>query len=138
MPAYLIVANQTLASPILGEAVAARIAAGDASFHVVVPATPVPHGLTWNEQEAVSAAQSRLDGVLARLRAMGVEVTGEIGSQDPVAAVQDAMRGGEFAEIILSTLPPGISRWLRQDVPTRLRHAVAPPVTVVIPPAATA
>ena len=135
MPAYLIVANQTLASPILGDAVAARIAAGDARFHVVVPATPVSHGLTWDEQEAVDAARARLDEVLDRLRAMGVKATGEIGSQDPVAAVKDAMREGEFAEVILSTLPPGISRWLHQDVPTRLRHAVHTPVTVVIPPA---
>jgi hypothetical protein len=134
MPAYLIVANQTLASPILSEAVAARIAAGGARFHVVVPATPVPHGLTWNEQEAVDAARARLDGVLERLRGLGVEATGEIGSQDPVAAARDAMRDGEFVEVILSTLPPGISRWLHQDVPTRLRNAVTAPVTVVIPP----
>jgi hypothetical protein len=64
---------------------------------------------------------------------MGVEATGEVGSQDPVAAVRDAMRAGEFAEVILSTLPPGISRWLHQDVPSRLRHAVPVPVTVVFP-----
>jgi hypothetical protein len=135
MPSYLIVANQTLASPILGEAVAARIAAGEARFHVVVPATPVSHGLTWDEQEAVAAARTRLDGVLSRLHGMGVEATGEIGSQDPVAAVRDAMREREFAEVILSTLPSGVSRWLHQDVPTRLRNAVPMPVTVLIPPA---
>jgi hypothetical protein len=134
VPAFLIVANQTLASPILGEAVAARIAAGDARFHVLVPATPVPHGLTWDEREATDAARDRLNGVLLRLKGMGVEATGEIGSQDPVAAVRDAMRDGVFDEVILSTLPPGISRWLHQDVPTRLRNAISAPVTVVIPP----
>jgi hypothetical protein len=134
MPSYLIVANQTLASPTLADAVAKRIASGGASFHVVVPATPVSHGLTWDEAEAEAAAQERLDQVLERLRRLGAEATGEVGARDPVAAVEDAMRTRVVEEVILSTLPPGISRWLGQDVPSRLRHAVDVPVTVVIAP----
>lgn len=65
---------------------------GDARFHVVVPATPVAHGLTWNEDEARAAAGARLDEVLTRLRGLGLEASGEVGSQDPVAAVGDALR----------------------------------------------
>jgi GABA permease len=134
MRSYLIVANRTLASPTLAAAVADRIAGGEAGFHVVVPATPVPHGLTWDEEEAQAAAQERLDDVLARLRAMGVEASGEVGCKDPVAAVQDALRGRQADEILLSTLPVRISRWLGQDVPSRLRRSVDIPVTVVIAP----
>ena len=58
-------------------------------------------------------------------------MSGEIGSRDPIEAVQDALRGHPCDEIILSTLPSGISRWLGQDVPTRLRGSVLVPVRVV-------
>jgi hypothetical protein len=135
MPSYLVVANQSLASPSLADAVRERIGTGDARFHVIVPATPVPHGLTWDEAEAVEAATERLAGALVHLRGLGATVSGEVGSPDPVAAATDALRAEAYDEVILSTLPPGISRWLGQDVPTRLRHAVAIPVTVVISPA---
>jgi hypothetical protein len=131
MPSYLIVANQTLASPTLAAAVAERSVIADARFHVIVPATPVQHGLTWDEREAQAAAEARLQEVLGRLRGIGAEASGEVGARDPVAAVQDAIRGRSFDEIILSTLPAGISRWLGQDVPSRLRATVAIPVTVV-------
>ena len=134
MPSYLIVANQTLASPTLASAVADRIASGPATFHVVVPATPVAHGLTWDEDHSRSAAQERLDAVIERLRALGAEATGEVGPSDPVQAVLDACRSREVDEVILSTLPPGISRWLGLDVPSQLKGAVHVPVTVVIAP----
>jgi hypothetical protein len=135
MHACLIVANQSLASPALADAVAERVAAGAVRFHVVVPATPVSRGLTWDEGEAVAAARGRLDEALERLRELGSPASGEVGSPDPVAAALDAMRSAAFDEVILSTLPQGISRWLGQDVPSRLRRAVEVPVTVVIAPA---
>ena len=103
MRSYLIVANRTLASPTLAAEVAKRIGAGGATFHVVVPRTPIPHGLTWDEDESE-------------------------------AAVHDALRSHEVDEIILSTLPVRVSRWLGQDVPSKLRRAVHVPVEVVIAP----
>jgi hypothetical protein len=131
----LIVANETLASPSLANAVAERLAAGPVSFHVVVPATPVgTHILTWDEDEAIAAAHDRLEAVLERLRGLGAEAEGEIGNRDPVIAVDDAMIGREVDEIILSTLPEARSRWLRQDVPSKLRSAVSVPLSVVTAP----
>jgi nucleotide-binding universal stress UspA family protein len=134
MPAFLIVANQTLASPTLAAAVAERVERGDASFHVVVPATPVQHRLTWDEDESQAAAQERLDAVLRRLGDLGVAATGEIGASDPVAAACDALRYRQIDEVLLSTLPPGLSRWIGMDVPTRLRASTSVPVTVVSAP----
>ena len=131
MPAFLIVANQSLGSRALETAIQDRFAAGDATFHVVVPATPIPHRMTWDEAEAREAAEDRLQAVLGRLRTMGAEADGEVGSPDPVAAVTDVIRSRSFDEIILSTLPAGISRWLGLDVPHRLRGAVHCPVVVV-------
>ena len=69
--------------------------------------------------------------MLERLREMGAEADGEIGDRDPVMAVRDALRGREVDEVIVSTLPKGLSRWLGEDVPSRLRDSVKVPVTVV-------
>ena len=86
MAAYLIVANQTLASPTLAEAIEERLGRGPASFHVVVPATPVGNGLTWDEDASRSAAEERLAAIVQHLCDLGAaDATGEIGVPDPVA-----------------------------------------------------
>lgn len=127
----LIVGNETLTSPELQAAVSARPRSGSTIFYIVVPATPIEHGLTWDEAETNRVAATRLVAMLDRIHALGAKAAGEVGSKDPVAAVRDALREHAVDEIILSTLPSGISRWLGQDVPTRLAKAVAVPVTVV-------
>ena len=131
MRSYLVVGNQTLDSAELAEAIRERLGTGPVTFHLVVPATPISHKLTWDEDEARDAATERLNQAIERLGASGAEVSGEIGVPDPVQATRDALRGREVDEIILSTLPPGISRWLGQDVPTRLKGSVEVPVVVV-------
>jgi hypothetical protein len=131
MRSYLVVGNQTLDSPELSEAIHERMDAGPASFHLVVPATPSQRGLTWDEEVARAEAADRLNGALSRLKGMGAQVTGEIGAPDPIEATEDALRGRAIDEVLLSTLPPGISRWLGQDVPTRLKGSIREPVTVV-------
>lgn len=131
MRSYLVVGNQTLDSPELSEAIRERMDAGPATFHLVVPATPTQRGLTWDEEVARAEAADRLNGALSRLKAMGAQVSGEIGAPDPIEATEDALRGRDIDEVLLSTLPPGISRWLGQDVPTRLKGSIREPVTVV-------
>jgi hypothetical protein len=131
MRTFLIVANQTLTSASLTEAIRTRLAQGPIRTHVVVPISPVGGRLTWDEQESRAVARSRLDEVLTRLREMGAEADGEVGDRDPVMAVRDAIRGRDIDELIVSTLPKGMSRWLGEDVPSRLREAVAVPVTVI-------
>jgi hypothetical protein len=132
MRSYLIVGNQTLMGPDLDAAIAARLEPGDPpDIHVVVPATPRPGAFTWNEDEATADAQRRLDAMLEHLRGLGLDATGEVGYRDPVEAARDALRSHPAEEIILSTLPTGISRWLGQDVPSRLKSAVSVPVVVV-------
>jgi hypothetical protein len=131
MRSYLVVGNQTLDSPELTEAIRERVAAGPARFHIVVPATPVQRGLTWDEDEARIAAQDRLTATIGRWAELDAQVTGEIGHRDPIEATEDALRGRQVDEVILSTLPPGISRWLGQDVPSRLKGSIMVPVSVV-------
>jgi nucleotide-binding universal stress UspA family protein len=134
MRSYLIVANQTLTSRSLTDAITARLADGPVRTYVVVPLSPVGGRLTWDEQASRKVAQTRLDEVLAKLREMGAESDGEVGDRDPVMAVRDALRGREVDEVVVSTLPKGLSRWLGEDVPSRLRDSVRVPVTVVTSP----
>jgi hypothetical protein len=131
MKTFLIVANQTLPGQPLAELVREQIAAGECTFHVVVPLTPVPHGAVWEDRETAEAARGRLAAFLGVVRAQGATAAGEIGDRDPIQAVRDVLRGRAVDEIVLSTLPPGASRWLQMDVPSRLARAVDLPITHV-------
>src|SRR5689334_8369278 len=57
---------------------------------------------------------------------------GAVGDANPVLAIADLVRDREFDEILLSTLPPGPSRWLRQDLPHRVERRFGLPVTHVV------
>jgi hypothetical protein len=127
---YLIVGNRTLPSELLARAIEERLP-GATRFYVVVPLTPIVHALTWEEGESIRAAETRLNEFLADLRSRGAVADGEVGDNDPVLAMQDVLRRMTADEILLSTLPPGRSRWLGMDVPSRLRAATRIPVTVL-------
>jgi cell pole-organizing protein PopZ len=132
MRRYLVVANQTLGGQHLAETVRGCLAAGPSRFHVVVPATVPQDHAVWTEGEAHALAQQRLEAALDRFRSLGAEVEGEVGDERPLEAIADAVREHQFDEIILSTLPPGLSRWLRQDLPHRVERQFDLPVRHVI------
>ncbi|MGH2819991.1 MAG: hypothetical protein ACRDJ5_04985 [Actinomycetota bacterium] len=129
---YLVVANQCVCNEELLDTVRECMARGPAAFHVVVPATPPLDSFVWSEEEAHSSARSRLESALSCFSSVGAEVTGEIGDLNPVEAVGDALRAAQYDEILLSTLAPGASRWLKQDLPRRLLRRYAQPLTLVI------
>jgi nucleotide-binding universal stress UspA family protein len=149
MRRYMVVANQTLGSDELLHFVRDRAAAGPSEFWLVVPATPVEHlaagsvpmppmpvmggvlSLPGDPEEARRLADEKLQAALKRLRAAGAKADGEVGDGDPIRAIQAALRQREFDEIVVSTLPQRLSRWLRQDLPRRIQHKVQVPVTHV-------
>ncbi len=128
----LLVANRTATDPPLVEAVRSRAQRGVVAFHLLVPATPTGlHRLVDPEVAGREAAQERLELALATLReAAGPSVTGHVGDANPLAAIQDALNLRGFDEIILSTLPWRLSRWMRLDLPSKVR-ALGVPVTHV-------
>jgi len=132
MRRYLVVANQTLGGEPLLRQIRACRTAGPSSFQVVVPATPVHEHGTWTEGKARKVATERLERMLASLRREGVTASGEVGDANPILAIDDALRRHEIDEIIISTLPPGISRWLRQDLVHRATKRFTQPVTHVV------
>ncbi|HSL66926.1 MAG TPA: hypothetical protein VK977_02060 [Actinomycetota bacterium] len=132
MRRYLVVANQTLGGEHLVEKVRLCMQEGPCRFHIVVPATPPADHLTWTEGEATAIAQTRLDRALQRFQELGADASGEVGDRNPMLAIEDALREEPFDEIILSTLPPGLSRWLRLDLPSRVAGHFALPVTHLV------
>ena len=132
MADVLVVANRTAGSPELLAALKQRAEEGEVKFHLLVPATP--HGVSWmaDMHSGNTAAEEDLSAAVERLRGEGLDVDdGKVGDPDPVAAVEDAVNFKEFDEIIVSTLPKHLSKWLRVDLPHRVEHATGKPVTHV-------
>jgi hypothetical protein len=127
---YLIVANQTLAADQLMEQVRQLRTEGGCSFHIVVPATHTRDQAFYTEGASHAVAERRLEAALERFRALGCEAEGEVGDSSPFLAVRDCLLAdASYEGIILSTLPPGASRWLKQDLPHRLERTFGIPVT---------
>jgi hypothetical protein len=128
-PSVLVVANRTADSPELIAAMRQHATRSPTRFTLLVPA--IPRGLAWaadmkaGEPEALSRAEI---GV-RRMRMSGLEVdTAIVGDPDPVAAVGDVLRAKGFDEVVVCTLPHGISRWLRLSLPQRLRRMTDVPI----------
>jgi cell pole-organizing protein PopZ len=128
----LVVAHKTAATPPLLDAVRERAARGPSTFTLLVP-NPA-HGLhkvVDAQDQGPGEAQDVLDVALPKLSAAaGSEVQGVIGDPDPVAAVEDAINLRGFDEIIISTLSPRLSRWLRLDLPSKVAGMGLPVQTV--------
>lgn len=146
---YLVVGNETLSGPGLIRAVLERLSAGPSEFHVLVPCTPLRDARRWLvygdplvgyvdpdavvtadlDDDAVDRARHRLDDFMHQIGDLDAEASGEVGVANPVEAVQQVLGRSSFDEILLSTLPAGVSRWLRMDLPARLRRVSGLPVT---------
>jgi len=114
----LLVANRTAAADGLRDAVRARAQRGSATFHLVVPANP--HGLH-KVVDPQDGDKGEAEHVLAEAlpllsEAAGTPVTGHVGDHEPLMAIQDAMNLAPYDELIISTLPRRLSRWLRLDL----------------------
>jgi hypothetical protein len=128
-PAHvLLVANRTAATEDLLDAVRARVARGPAVFHLVVPANP--HGLhkVVDPQEGdAGEAEHALAAALPLLsEAAGARVTGHVGDHEPLMAIEDALNRAPYDEIVISTLPRRLSRWLRLDLVSKARGTGLP------------
>jgi len=128
----LIVANQTAGGAHLKELVRERMTEAASVFTLLVPATPGADHLTWTEGEAKAIATERLNEALTSLRGIGAEVEGVVGDPRPLSAIGDVLLERPHDEIVLSTLPIGTSRWLKQDLPHRVERQFGLPVTHIV------
>ena len=129
----LVVANETVAGRALRGEVLHRTSGTDADILVVCPAlnSRIRHW-TSDEDRAREQAHERLERSLAALSEAGVAARGVVGDDDPMQAIEDALRTFGADEIIISTHPPGRSNWLEKDVITRARERFDLPITHVV------
>ena len=129
----LVVAHRTAATPALLAAIRERAASSPARFHLLVP-NPAPHA----ELTEVERHEKHTEGehVLALALPLIDEASGHAAEgsvsirHDPTDAIEETLNEGDFQEIILSTLPRSVSRWLHVDLPSRVAHLGLPLRTV--------
>lgn len=140
MARILVVANQTLGCPELEQGLAAHLQGDGGEVTVVAPVAEIEGEQQWDYppvdryipnpmQIAHALAAGRLQRALEQLRARGVTAVGEVVDHDPVARVRELTAASDFDVVLVCTLPEGLSRWLRRDLPHRLAHASPVPVT---------
>jgi hypothetical protein len=129
----LVVANRTAESPELLNALQERAGRGPCELTLLVPQTP--HGLAWaadpdaGQEEAESHRQAFID----ELRQEGIPLAeAKVGDGDPLAAIQDECNFNDYDELIVSTLPLRLSKWLKVDLPSKARAATGLPVSHVV------
>ena len=109
----LIVAHRTAATPRLLERVRARAGREACAFTLLVPRN------YWDPDTDETSATLELALPLLE-EAAGGHVEGRVGDSDPFQAVKEALEGGAYDEVLISTLPERVSHWLRRDLPHRV------------------
>lgn len=127
----LVVANETVLSESLLEAVRQRADRGPVSFLIVCPQSDPAGG-----EHLHPDAERRLRAALSELRAAGIEAHGQIAHPDPYVAVMEVVHDERVDEVIVSTFPGERSGWLRRDLVGRLRADAGVPVEHVVADAA--
>jgi hypothetical protein len=118
----LIVANRTSSTHRLIEAVRHRAEASPCEFALLVPDVTDRKAADWTLETAQR---------LLRPAARG-KVEGLVGGPDPFESVKEAVQQGAFDEVIISTLPRRMSKWLRRDLIRRV-EGLGLPVTAIVP-----
>ncbi len=126
----LVVANVTATSKELVGALKEQAAHEPTTFTLIIPA-----------RGGRAAAHETLAEALEHLRDQGLEVHGSVGHTNPLVAITEAWNPSHYDEIIVSTLPADISKWLHTGLPHRIekltgasvRHIVSPPPRPPVP-----
>jgi hypothetical protein len=116
----LVVAHRTAATPLLLGEVRRRAQEGF-GFDLLVPDLQEGEDPNTTLELALPLLEEAAGGPVKAMTEQGT---------DPWAALERTVKTGGYAEVIISTLPLGVSRWLERDIPSRARK-LGLPLTVV-------
>lgn len=123
----LLVAYRTAATQALYNAVRERARQGPCKFTLVVPQP--------TDEPGSDEADITLGLALPFLeRAAREHIDGLVGPADPLQAARELHAQEPFDEVVVSTLPVRLSKWLHLDLPRRMRRELGLPVKVVTAP----
>lgn len=128
MRTILVVANETIGSAKLLDAIRTKASEGDVRVIACVPRKTPSAGNVVYDDAVFDAAQVRIDLARKVLRTMGIDAVGDVGDPDPYSATMDAIADHAPDEIIISTLPATSSGWQRRDLVERVRASTKLPV----------
>ena len=129
----LVIANETCPGHRLADELRARAGGGPSEVLIVAPAlTGRLRHLFSDTDGALERARERVDESVAALAEQGVQARGEVGDEDPIMAIRDALATFPADELIISTHPPARSHWLEKRVVERAREDFEVPVTHIV------
>jgi nucleotide-binding universal stress UspA family protein len=129
----LVIANETVGGSKLRSCISEKTEGYHGNVLVVAPAlnSPLRYWVS-DEDGARAGAEKRVQATVARLKAAGLDVRGEVGDPEPLQAIEDALRTFGADEIVISTHPEGRSNWLEQGLIEKARERFAVPITHVV------
>jgi hypothetical protein len=119
----LVVANQTIHSPELLEALKRKAGEEPRRFIVIAPQS---------DSNGDGDTHERLAQTLDDLEQAGLQAIGQVEHHDPYTAIQNALQFYAPDDIVISTFPETRSGWLRSDLIGRVEAATGKPVEHVV------
>ena len=132
----LVLANKNVSTRELFDVLRRVDARQRADYFICVPVNPVGTGQAEGTgpvfvlDATVTAAQERLDAILAALRGAGLSAAGELGDYRPLRALDAAVRLFQPDQLVIAEAR---SAWLRLGMVDKVRAAYPIPLTHVVP-----
>jgi len=123
----LVLANRTASSDQLLEHLKAK-SGEDGKTHLFIVVIPLEGG----QGVHVSRARAHLAQYLDRARAAGLLTARMVADPDPFTAAKNALQMFRVDEVVVSTLGPERSGWLRADLVERIRKITDAPLEHVV------
>jgi hypothetical protein len=112
----LVISDGTSTSAAFTDEVAARAGGKPLEVLVVAPALGSRLSHWTGDDHARHDAEGNLERTVAALAAAGITARGEVGSDDPVQAADDALREFPADEIVFATHPDDHANWKERGV----------------------